>query len=36
MHVNCSGAEAVGMGSYWFDITDVDGAIDGLRRRLAL
>ena len=36
MHVNCAGAEAVGMASYWFDITDIGAAIAGLRARLAL
>lgn len=36
MHVNCAGAEAVGMASYWFDVTDIDAAIAGLRARLGL
>lgn len=36
MHVNCAGAEAVGMASYWFDVTDIDAAVAGLRRRLGL
>lgn len=34
MRVNCRGAEAVGMASYWFDITDTTLALSGLSRRL--
>jgi HAD superfamily hydrolase (TIGR01509 family) len=36
MHVNCRGAEAVGMGSHWFDIRDPAGSVAALRRRLDL
>lgn len=34
MHVNCSGAEAVGMHSYWFDISNPQDAIAGLEAYL--
>ena len=36
MHVNCTGAEAVGMQSYWFDVTDPDGSLLRLMNRLEL
>ncbi len=36
MHVNCTGAEAVGMQSYWFDVTDPDGSLARLMSRLGL
>lgn len=36
MHVNCRGAEAVGMQSHWFDVRDPQAAVDSLRSRLAL
>jgi FMN phosphatase YigB (HAD superfamily) len=36
MHVNCIGAEAVGMQSYWFDVTDPDGSLAQLMSRLKL
>lgn len=36
MHVNCTGAEAVGMQSYWFDVTDPDGSLMRLMSRLEL
>lgn len=36
MPVNCRGAEAVGMQSIWFDITDPNGAIDRLLSMLGL
>ena len=36
MHVNCDGAEAVGMQSHWFDITDSQNAVTGLLERLEL
>ncbi len=36
MHVNCSGAEAVGMQSYWFDVRDPEGSLAGLMSRLGL
>ncbi len=36
MHVNCHGAEEVGMHSHWFDIRDPLGSVDALRARLGL
>jgi FMN phosphatase YigB (HAD superfamily) len=36
MDVNCRGAEAVGMGSHWFDITDPVGSIAALRHRVGV
>lgn len=36
MHVNCSGAEAVGMSSYWFDISAPEAAAAELGARLEL
>lgn len=36
MHVNCVGAEAVGMDSHVFDITEPERSIATLRRRLGL
>ncbi|HXK54290.1 MAG TPA: HAD-IA family hydrolase [Hyphomicrobiales bacterium] len=36
MHVNCLGAEAVGMESYWFDVADLPAAVAGLNQRLGL
>jgi tRNA (adenine57-N1/adenine58-N1)-methyltransferase catalytic subunit len=34
MEVNCRGAEAVGMGSHWFDVADPVGSIAALRQRI--
>ncbi|KAA3628235.1 MAG: HAD family hydrolase [Proteobacteria bacterium] len=34
MRANCAGAEAVGMQSFWFDITDPQTALAALLRRL--
>lgn len=34
MRANCIGAEAVGMASFWFDITDPTGSLDRLRAQL--
>ena len=34
MPVNCRGAEAVGMRSVWFDITDPDGSVDRVRKEI--
>jgi len=34
LHVNCSGAEAVDMQSYWFDVRDPDGSLERLMSRL--
>ena len=36
MHVNCAGAEAVGMQSHWFDITDPPSTIAKLKVRLGI
>lgn len=36
MPVNCRGAEAVGMSSVWFDITDPAGSVRRLRERIGL
>ena len=36
MPVNCRGAEAVGMGSLWFDVREPDGSIERLVERLGL
>ena len=36
MHANCSGAEAVGMQSYWYDVTDPKAAVEGLSSRLGI
>lgn len=36
MHVNCHGAEEVGMLSHWFDIRDPQGAVASLRARIGL
>ncbi len=36
LHANCSGAEAVGMQSYWFDVKDPDGSLLRLMSRLEL
>ncbi len=36
MHINCSGAEEVGMQSYWFDITDPKAALKELSERLGM
>jgi FMN phosphatase YigB (HAD superfamily) len=36
MHVNCSGAEQVGMQSHWFDITNPEDSVSRLRQRLDL
>ena len=34
MHANCRGAEAVGMQSFWFDITDPQSSLDALVQHL--
>lgn len=34
MHVNCYGAEALGMNSYWFDISNPEKAAAGLKEYL--
>lgn len=36
MHVNCAGAEAVGMHSVWFDITDPAGSVRRLRELISM
>jgi HAD superfamily hydrolase (TIGR01509 family) len=36
MHVNCHGAEEVGMRSHWFDIRDPHGSVAALRDLLGL
>lgn len=36
LRVNCAGAEAVGMGSCWFDITDPEGSLERLLGRVGL
>jgi HAD superfamily hydrolase (TIGR01509 family) len=36
MHVNCRGAEEVGMHGHWFDIRDPQGSVASLRARLGL
>ena len=36
MHVNCHGAEAVGMAGHWFDVRDPAGSVAALRARLDL
>lgn len=36
MQVNCDGAEAVGMASHRFDITDPDGTVVALAARLGI
>ena len=36
MHVNCAGAEKVGMQSYWYDVTDPNSSVEGLSARLGL
>lgn len=36
MHVNCSGAEGVGMHSHWFDVRDPQAAVASLRARIGL
>lgn len=36
MRVNCKGAEAVGMHSSWFDITEPEGSLERLLGRLSL
>jgi putative hydrolase of the HAD superfamily len=36
MPVNCRGAEAVGMESFLFDVTDPEGSIASLLRRLEI
>ena len=36
MHVNCRGAEAVGMQSHWFDVRDPQGSVAALRARIGL
>ena len=34
LHINCEGAERVGIASVWFDITDPGGSLERVRRRL--
>jgi len=36
MHVNCEGAEAVGMQSHWFDITSPEASVGALLERLGI
>lgn len=36
MHVNCSGAEEVGMHSHWFDVRDPQRSVTALRERIGL
>lgn len=36
LHINCTGAENVGMQSYWFDIANPKAALYGLSYRLGL
>lgn len=36
MHINCQGAETVGMQSHWFDITNPEASVESLLARLGL
>ena len=36
MHINCSGAENVGIQSYWYDVTDPKASVEGLSIRLGI